>query len=153
FLALHRLTSELPQIYAVLQKHWHLYFPRVIAIDTALSKLGNDAGEDIIQEIDGKITHYHTPHLEKQQLQSVKRISQRVRELVNDFDDRVPVKDPGPQRRMVKDKLTANSSSLAVEAPHEEIQRAEDCVKATADALGITRAEAMLQVLSCDTPA
>lgn len=153
FLALQRLTSELPQLYAVLQKHWHLDFPRVIAIDTALSKLGNDAGEDIIQEIDGKIAHYLTPRLENQQLPSVKRISQRVRELVNEFDDRVPVKDPRPQRRMVKDKLTANSSSLAVEAPHEEIQRAEDCVKATADALGITRAEAMLQVLSGDTPA
>lgn len=153
FLALQRLTSELPQLYAVLQKHWHLDFPRVIAIDTALSKLGNDAGEDIIQEIDGKIAHYLTPRLENQQLPSAKRISQRVRELVNEFDDRVPVKDPRPQRRMVKDKLTANSSSLAVEAPHEEIQRAEDCVKATADALGITRAEAMLQVLSGDTPA
>ncbi|PQM73549.1 HNH endonuclease signature motif containing protein [Corynebacterium sp. J010B-136] len=153
FLALQRLTNELPQLYAVIQKHWHLAFPRVIAIDTALSKLGNDAGEDIIQEIDCKIAHYLTPRLENQQLPSAKRISQRVRELVNEFDDRVPVKDPRPQRRMVKDKLTANSSSLAVEAPHEEIQRAEDCVKATADALGISRAEAMLQVLSGDTPA
>src|SRR5690625_5523335 len=63
FLALQRLTSELPQLYAVLQKHWHLDFPRVIAIDTALSKLGNDAGEDIIQEIDGKIAHYLTPQI------------------------------------------------------------------------------------------
>src|SRR5699024_11849305 len=48
--------------------------------------------------------------------------------------------------------LTANSSSLAVEAPHEEIQKAEDCMKATATALGITRAEAMLRVLTGEFP-
>ena len=53
----------------------------------------------------------------------------------------------------MKSKLTANSSSLAVEAPHDEIQKAEDCIKATATALGISRAEAMLQVLSGDYPA
>src|SRR5699024_12689241 len=55
FLALQRLTSELPQLYAVLQKHWQLDFPRVITIDTALSKLGNDSGEDIIQAKEVKI--------------------------------------------------------------------------------------------------
>src|SRR5699024_1852707 len=76
----------------------------------------------------------------------------RVREMVHEYDDRVPVSDPRPQRSMVKTKLTANSSSLAVEAPHEEIQKAEDCMKATADALEITRAEAMLQVLTGDCP-
>jgi len=152
-LALQRLTRELPLLYAVLEKHWHLDFPRIVAIDTAMSKLGPNAGKEVIAEIDAKIARYLTPRAQNQQLPTPDRIAQRVRQLVNEFDDRVPVKDPRPQRRMVKNKLTANSSSLAVEAPHDEIQKAEDCIKATATALGISRAEAMLQVLSGDYPA
>lgn len=152
FLALQRVIFELPRLHAVLQDHWHLDFPRIIAIDTALSKLGSNPDSEVIEELDEKIAEYLTPRAVNQHLPSPARIGRRVREMVHEYDDRVPVSDPRPQRRMVKTKLTANSSSLAVEAPHEEIQKAEDCMKATADALGITRAEAMLQVLTGECP-
>ncbi|MGO3166621.1 MAG: HNH endonuclease signature motif containing protein, partial [Corynebacterium casei] len=118
-LALQRLTRELPLLYAVLEKYWHLDFPRIVAIDTAMSKLGPNASDEVISEIDAKIARYLTPRIENQQLPTPDRIAQRVRQLVNEFDDRIPVKDPRPQRRVVKSKLTANSSSLAVEAPHD----------------------------------
>lgn len=148
FLALQRVIFELPKLHAVLQDHWHLDFPRIIAIDAALSKLGPHPDSEVIEELDEKIAEYLTPRVVNQHLPSSNRIGRRVREMVHEYDDRVPVTDPRPQRRMVKTKLTANSSSLAVEAPHEDIQKAEDCMKATADALGVSRAEAMLQVLT-----
>ena len=153
FLALQRLTRELPKLFAMVQQHWHLDFPRIIAIDAALSKLGSDPDPEVMEELDAKITRYLTPRVQNQHLPAHALIGQRVRQMVNEYDDRVPVKDPRPTRRMVKTQLTANSSSLTVEAPHEEIQKAEDCMKATATALGISRAEAMLKVLTGDFPA
>src|SRR5699024_12667476 len=101
-----------------------------------------------IEDLAEKIAEYLTPRVVNQHLPSSNRIGRRVRAMVHEYDDRVPVMDPRPQRRMVKTKLTANSSSLAVEAPHEDIQKAEDCMKATADALGASRAEAILHVLT-----
>ncbi|GJN41918.1 HNH endonuclease signature motif containing protein [Corynebacterium ammoniagenes] len=152
FLALQRLIRELPKLHAVVQEHWHLDFPRLVAIDTALSKLGPNPDPEIMEELDAKIAKYLTPRIANQHLPGHSLIGQRVRQMVSEYDDRIPVKDPRPQRRMVKTQLTANSSSLAVEAPHEEIQKAEDCMKATATALGITRAEAMLRVLTGEFP-
>lgn len=67
-LALQPLTRELPLLYAVLEKYWHLDFPRIVAIDTAMSKLGPNASDEVISEIDAKIARYLTLRIENQQL-------------------------------------------------------------------------------------
>ena len=99
-LALQRLTRELPLLYAVLEKYWHLDFPRIVAIDTAMSKLGPDAGEEVISEIDAKIARNLTPRIENQQLPTPDRIAQRVRQLVNELMTGFPLKihDPSAAR-------------------------------------------------------
>ena len=146
--ALQRLTTELPQLHKAITTHWHLDFPRIIAIDTALSKLGATPEPEVISELDAKITSYLTPRTANQHLPSPRNIGQRVRQMVAEFDDRIPVKDPRPQRRFSKTQVSANASSLTIEAPHEEIETAHESVKATARELGISRAEAILKILS-----
>ena len=146
--ALQRLTTELPQLYKAITTHWHLDFPRIIAIDTALSKLGATPEPEVLTALDSKITQYLTPRTANQQLPSPRLIGQRVRQMVKEFDDRIPVKDPRPQRRLCKTQLTANSSSLTIEAPHEEIEAANESIKATAKELGISRADAVLKLLA-----
>lgn len=150
--ALQRLTTELPQLHASISSNWHLDFPRIIAIENALSKLGPNPDSDVMTELDAKITRYLTPRSANQALPAPTLIGQRVRQLINEFDDRVPVKEPRPHRRMSKTQLSKNSSAITVEGPHEEIEAAHDCIKATATEFGISRAEAILKVLTGDIP-
>lgn len=152
-LALQRLTTELPQLYDAITTHWHLDFPRIIAIDGALSKLGPNPDPIVMTELDAKITRYLTPRSSNQLLPSPSHIAQRVRQMVHEYDERVSVKDPRPKRRVVKTKESDNSSSLTIEAPHEEIEAANECVKATAKEHGISRADAILKILTGDIPA
>lgn len=148
--ALQRLTTELPRLYEAVTTYWHLDFPRIVAIDTALSKLGATPEPEVMEALDAKITRYLTPRTANQQLPGPNNIGQRVRQMVSEFDERVPEKDPRPTRRMAKTQLSANSSSITIEAPHEEIEAANECIKATAKEHGISRAEAILKVLTGD---
>ena len=159
--ALHRL-DELPQLKASQEEHFHLNFPRLIAIDDVLSKLGHPE-DDVLERLDAAITAYLTPKSPGAALPSQANLRRKLHTLIMAEDDTILRKprraednsdgsdsptEPVDESTYSVSRGTGASTALIAEFPDEIAASLDAVITQTARERNISAAAALAGLIT-----
>ena len=156
--ALHRL-DELPRLKASQEEYFHLNFPRLIAIDDVLSKLGHPE-DDVLERLDAAITAYLTPKSPGAALPSQANLRRKLHTLIMTEDDtilRKPRKteddpdtpaEPAGESAYSVSRSSGASTALIAEFPDEIAASLDAVITQTARERNISAAAALAGLIT-----
>ncbi|MGP5496292.1 HNH endonuclease signature motif containing protein [Corynebacterium flavescens] len=144
--------EELPRLRAEQEESFHLDLDRLIAIDSALSKLG-DVAQETLQDIDEELTRYLSARQPNQKLPSHRNLRRKLRDILMRKDSSIAAKDPRRRPAYGVYPMGKDSATLSLDVDLETAAVIDANVAFLAERDNITRAGAAIALLSGESVA
>lgn len=139
------VLHQLPQLRAVQESLFHLDFHRLRAIYRGLLP----ADEAMFPEIDQLLAEFLSPTREHQELPSAYQIGEKVKNILNELDEKISTKqksthdNPVVSTRIHED----GTGELSARYSGEIIAEVDQLIRRQADATGVSQAQALLDLI------